>query len=142
VYHIILIAITATMTLGVWNLVHSSPRSIALLLPPQVAFAAGGFLLTFGSFFAFAAAVLVQNGGAMLAFLLQAHVGLYFLLARFREDEDTIRRAFLMMGAMLLTIIAIFYVQNTYAAALLMIGLLAAGYHVLTGSPRYPRSER
>ena len=141
-YHIILIAITATMTLGVWNLVHSSPRTIVMLLPPQVAFAAGGFLLVFGTFFGFAAAVLVQNGGAMLAFLLQAHIGLYFLLAHFREDEDTIRRAFLMMGAMLLTVIAIFYVQNTYATALLMIGLLAAGYHVLTGSPRYPRSER
>ena len=141
-YHVVLIAITATMTLGVWNMVHSSPRSIIMLLPVQVAFAAGAFLLTFGVFFAFAAAVLVQNGAAMLAFMLKAHIGLYFLLAHYREDEDTIRRAFLMMGALLATVIAIFYLQNAYATALLMICLLATGYHVLTGSPRYPRSER
>jgi len=141
-YHIILIAIAATMMLGVWNLVHASPRTIIMLLPAQVAFAAGGFLLIFGAFFAFAAAVLVQNGGAMLAFLLQAHVGLYLLLAHSREDEDTIRRAFLMMAGMLLTIVAIYYVQNTYATALLMICLLATGYYVLAGSPRYPRRER
>jgi hypothetical protein len=130
------------MTLGVWNLVHASPRTIIMLLPTQVAFAAGGFLLIFGTFFAFAAAVLVQNGGAMLAFILQAHVGLYLLLAHSREDEDTIRRAFLMMGAMLLTIVAVYYVQNTYAAALLMVCLLATGYHVLTSSPAYAKRER
>jgi hypothetical protein len=136
-YHVILIAITATMTLGIWNLVHSSPRSILLLLPAQVAFVAGGALLIFGIFFAFAAAVLVQNGNAMLAFFLEAHIGLYFLLVRYSDDEDTIRRGFLMMGALLLTLIAIFYVQDPYATALLMICLLAAGYHVLTGSTRY-----
>jgi hypothetical protein len=46
-----------------------------------------------------------------------------------------------MMGALLLTLIAIFYVQNTYATALLMICLLATGYHVLSTSPRYPHRQ-
>lgn len=138
-YHVILIAIAATMTLGVWNLVHYSPRSIVLLLPPMAAFAVGTFLLVFGIFFAFAAAVLVQNGGAMLAFMLKAHIGLYFLLVRSRDDEDTVRRAFMMMGALLLTLIAIFYVQDPIATAVLMICLLGTGYYVLTNSPRLNR---
>lgn len=136
-YHIILLALAATMTLGVWNLVHHSPRSIVMLLPPMAAFLAGGALLIFGVFFAFAAAVLVQNGGAMLWFMFKAHIGLYFLLVRFRDDEDTVRRAFMMMGALFLTLIAIFYVQDPFATALLMICLLGTGYYVLTNGTRF-----
>lgn len=136
-YHVILVAIAATMTLGFWNLVHYSPRSLMLLLPPVAAFVAGALLLVFGIFFAFAAAVLVQNGGAMLAFMFKAHIGLYLLLVRERDDEDTVRRAFMMMGVLLLTLIAIFYVQDSYATAILMVCLLGTGYYVLTRSPRY-----
>jgi hypothetical protein len=141
-YHVILIAIAFTMTLGIWNLVHSSPRSVVLLLPPGVAFVAGASLLVFGAFFGFAAAVLVQNGPAMLAFLLKAQVGFYFLIVRLRDDEDMVRRGFMMLAAMLLTIIAIYYVQNAYAAAILMVCLLGTGYYVLSTSPRYPDRGR
>jgi hypothetical protein len=136
-YHVILVAIAFTMTLGVWNLVHSSPRSIVLLLPAQVAFIAGASLLIFGAFFGLAAAVLVQNGPAMLAFLLKAQVGFYFLIVRLRDDEDIVRRSFLMLAAMILTIIAIYYVQDPYATALLMVGLLGTGYFVFSGGARF-----
>lgn len=141
-YHIILIAIIATMTLGVWNLVHSAPRAITMLLPPTVALVGGASLLIFGAFFAFAAAVLVQSGEGMAGFLLQAHVGLFFMLLAFREDEDTIRRSFVMFAALLATLIAIFYLQNAYATALLMLCLLATGYFVLTAGPRFLDRER
>ena len=136
-YHIILIAITATMTLATWNLVHSSPRSTLLLLPPQVAFIAGAMLLVFGIFFGFAAAVLIQNGEAMLAFFFKAHIGLYLLLLHLRDDEATVRRAFLLMVSMLATIVGIYYVQDAYATAILLVGLIATGYYVLTGNSRF-----
>ncbi len=140
-YHIILLAIAGTMLLGVWNLVHSAPRSIVMLLPPQVAFIAGAALLVFGVFFGFAAAVLVQNGGAMLAFLFKAHIGLFFLLVPYRDDETIVRRAFLMMGAMVLTIMGIFYAQDPYASGILMVCLLGTGYYVLTSNSRFLNPE-
>jgi hypothetical protein len=136
-YHVILIALLVTITLAVWNLVHSSPRALLLMLPAQGAFVAGAALLILGVFLAFAAAVLVQNGGAMVAFLIKAHVGLWLLLIHRREDEDTIRRAFVMMGALIVTLLGIYYVQDPFGAALLMLLLLAAGYYVLTGNLRF-----
>jgi FtsH-binding integral membrane protein len=141
-YHVVLIALIATIMLAVWNLVHSSPRAILLMLPPQGAFIAGAALLVFGAFLAFAAAVLVQNGGAMVAFLLKAHIGLWLLLLHRRDDEDTIRRAFIMMGAMIVTLLGIYYVQDPYGAAVLMILLLGAGYYVLTANLRFLDRER
>jgi FtsH-binding integral membrane protein len=141
-YHVVLIALIATIMLAVWNLVHSSPRAILLMLPPQGAFVAGAALLVFGAFLAFAAAVLVQNGGAMVAFLLKAHIGLWLLLLHRRDDEDTIRRAFIMMGAMIVTLLGIYYVQDPYGAAVLMILLLGAGYYVLTANLRFLDRER
>jgi hypothetical protein len=141
-YHVILVALIATLLLAAWNLVHSSPRAVLILLPAQAAFVAGAALLIFGAFFAFAAAVMVQHGPAMVAFLVKAHVGLWLMLAHRRDDQETVRRAFVMMGALLVTLVAIFYVQDPYAAALLMVMLLGAGYYVLTGNLRFLDRER
>ena len=141
-YHVILIALIATIMLAAWNLVHSSPRAISMLLPSQAAFIAGAALLVFGAFLAFAAAVLVQNGGAMVGFLVQAHLGLWLLLVHRRDDEDTIRRAFVMMGMLIITLLGIYYVQDPYGAALLMLLLLGVGYYVLTGNLRFLDRER
>jgi hypothetical protein len=123
--------------LATWNLVHSSPRAITFLLPEKGAFVAGAAILVLGAFLAFAAAVLVQNGGAMIAFLLKAHVGLWLLLLHRRDDSETIQRAFLMMGAMVITLLGIYYVQDRYGALLMMVLLLGAGYYVLTGNLRF-----
>lgn len=133
-YFIILIAMAGTLLLAVWNLVYASPRSLILLVPQQLAFIAGAALLIYGIFFAFAAAVLVQNDAAMLFFLLKGHVGFYFTVVHHREDEGTVRRAFIMMGAMVATIIGIFVTHDLFAALLLMLVLLAAGYYVLTSN--------
>ncbi len=141
-YHIILLALAATMMLGVWNLVQYSPRSLSLLLPPQIAFWAGAALLIFGIFFAFAAAVLVQNGAAMLAFLVKAYVGLFFLLVPLREDQAIVRRAFAMMGAMVLTLFGIFYAHDPYVAGVLMACLLGVGYYVMNSTSGFLNPER
>jgi hypothetical protein len=136
-YHVVLIGLLAALLLASWNLVHASPRAIVLLLPEKGAFVAGAALLILGVFLAFAAAVLVQNGGAMVAFLLKAHLGLWLLLLHRRDDGDTIRRSFLMMGALIVTLLGIYYVQDRYGALLLMVLLLGAGYYVLTGNLRF-----
>ena len=136
-YHVVLVALIATLMLAAWNLVHSSPRAIIFLVPEKGAFVAGAALLILGVFLTFAAAVLVQNGAAMVGFLIKAHVGLWLLLLHRSDDEETIRRAFLMMGAMIITLLGIYYVQDLYGALLLMLLMLAAGYYVLTGNPRF-----
>lgn len=141
-YHVILISLIATILLATWNLVHLGPRAIMMLLPAQAAFVAGAMLLVFGAFFAFAAAMMVQNGGAMVAFMVQAHLGLWLLLIHWRDNEEIIRRAFVMMGALLLTIVACFYVQDPYGAAVLMFILLGVGYFFLTNKFRFLDRER
>jgi hypothetical protein len=140
-YHIILIALAATMMLGVWNLVQYSPRALVLLLPGQLAFYAGAALLIFGVFFAFAAAVLVQNGEAMLAFLFKAHVGLFFMLVPFSDDQAIVRRAFAMMATIVLTLLGIFFFQNPFATGILMSCMLGAGYYVMKSKAGFLNPE-
>ena len=127
-YHVILIAVVFTLSLGIWNLVHASPRSIGLFLSPFVAFAAGAFFLCFGIFFAFISAYPLQNAGGMIAFFIQAYVGVWLLLAHRHGDERTIRQTFMMVGTMMMTIVAIFYVQDHRAVALLTLLMIASGY--------------
>lgn len=141
-YHVILVALIGTVMLAAWNLVHVAPRAIVFFLPQRATFIAGAAILTFGIFFAFAAAVLVQNGGAMVAFMIKAHIGLWLMLVHLREDQEVVRRAFMMMGAMLLTILGIFYLQDPIGMAILMLLLLGAGYYVLTGNLRFLDRER
>ncbi len=127
-YHVILIAVVFTLSLGIWNLVHASPRSIGMFLSPFVAFVAGSFFLCFGIFFAFISAYPLQNAGDMIAFFIQAYVGVWLLLAHRNGDERTIRQTFMMVGTMMMTIVAIFYVQDHRAIALLSLLMIASGY--------------
>jgi len=136
-YHVILIALVVTLSLGIWNLVHAAPRSISLFLTPFVAYTAGGFFLCFGIFFAYLSAYPLQNGPAMLAFFLKAYVGVWFLLSQFRGDERIVRQVFMMVGMLMLTIVAIYYVQDPRAVALLTLLMVASGYWLTTKYMRF-----
>lgn len=127
-YHIILIAVLFTISLGIWNMVHASPRSIALLLSPSVATICGTFFLCFGIFFAYISAYPLQNGPAMIVFFLKAYIGVWFLLAHVKSDERTVRQMFMMVGTLMLTIVGIYYVQDRMATAFLTLAMIASGY--------------
>ena len=127
-YHVILIAVVVTMSLGIWNLVQAAPRSVAMLLSPGIAFGVGGFFLCFGIFFAYLSAYPLQDATSMIAFFLQAYIGVWFLLAHVKGDERAIRQMFVMVGTLMLTIIAIFYVQDPRAVAFLTLLMIVSGY--------------
>ncbi len=127
-YHIIFFAVLLTLSLGVWNMVHASPRSIAMILSPGVATFCGTFFLCFGIFFAYISAYPLQNGPAMIAFFLKAYVGVWFLLAHVKSDERTVRQMFMMVGTLMLTIVGIYYFQDRMATAFLTLVMIACGY--------------
>ena len=127
-YHVILIAVVLTLSLGIWNLVHASPRSVALILSPGVAFFVGSFFLCFGMFFAYLSAYPLQSAPAMISFFVQSYVGVWLLLAHVKTDERAVRQMFMMVVTMMLTIIAIFYVQDHRAVALLTLLMITSGY--------------
>lgn len=127
-YHIVLIAVVLTLSLGIWNLVHASPRSVAMILSPGVAFFCGAFFLCFGIFFAFLSAYSLQSPQGMLGFFIQAYVGVWLLLAHVKSDERAVRQMFIMVGTMMLTIVAILYVQDPRAVAFLTLLMIASGY--------------
>jgi hypothetical protein len=136
-YHIILIAVVFTLSLGIWNLVHAAPRSLSLIVTPFIAYTAGGFFLCFGIFFAYLSAYPLQNGPAMIAFFVKAYVGVWLLLSQFRGDERTVRQVFMMVGMLMLTIVAIYYVQDHRAVAFLSLLMVASGYWLTTKYMRF-----
>jgi hypothetical protein len=136
-YHVIFIALIATISLAVWNLIHSSPRSLAMFLPPRVTFIAGAFFLVFGIFFAFVSAYALQNGVAMISFLIKAHLGLWLLLAHIRGDAEIVRKGFLMLWTLIVILVGVYYVQDPRAIAFLTLFGLAAGYWVTMSHTRF-----
>jgi hypothetical protein len=127
-YHVILIALVLTLSLAIWNLVHASPRSVSMLLSPGVAFGCGAFFLCFGIFFAYLSAYPLQSAQGMIGFFVQAYVGVWLLLTHVRGDERAVRQMFMMVGTMMLTIVAIYYVQDHRAVAFLTLLMIASGY--------------
>jgi hypothetical protein len=136
-YHIVLLAVVLTLSLGIWNLVQASPRSIGLFLSPFVAFTVGAFFLCFGIFFAYLSAYPMQNAGGMIGFFIQAYVGVWLLLAHLKGDERTVRQTFMMVGTLMLTIVAIYYVQDHRAVALLTLLMIATGYWLTVKHMRF-----
>ena len=126
-YHVILIAIIATLFLAVWNLVHATPRAVQMLLPPQVAMWAGTAMVVISMFFSFAAAVLVQSGAGMVGFMLQGFIGFWVLALHLQENEDALRRAFLMLGVLLAGIVGAFYIQDVVGIGLITMVIVVGG---------------
>jgi hypothetical protein len=131
-YHVILVAVIFTLSLAIWNLVHSAPRSVQLILPPRFTYFVGTFFLIFGIFFAFLSAYAMKSGESMIAFFIQAYVGLWFLCMRIQGDEEAIRRLFIMMGVMLTTIVGAYYLHDQRLIAMLTLVLITSGFWLTT----------
>jgi hypothetical protein len=131
-YHLILFAIIFALSLAMWNLVHTMPRSLALLVPSRVAYFVGIFFLVFGIFFAFFSAYGLHDAGAMIAFFIQAYVGLWFLTIILHGDEDAIRQMFMMMGVILLTIVAAYYFTDPKVVAMISLVMVTSCFWLTT----------
>ncbi len=102
--HVIIVALLFTFALVVWNLVHFSPRSLAMFIPDRVSLILGLVLLPLGAFSALAAGYGERNVVGFIGSVVIALVGLWFLLIRSSarditgDAEQLIRRVFLMMA--------------------------------------------
>ena len=131
-YHVILFAIIFALSLAMWNLVHTMPRSVALIVPPRVAYFVGVFFLIFGIFFAFISAYALRDAGAMIAFFIQAFVGLWFLTIRVYGDEDAIRQMFSLMGVTLLAIVGVYYFKDPKIVAMILLVMVTSCFWLTT----------
>jgi len=142
-YHLVLIALVAALSLLGWRLVNSSPRVIALVLPRNVTFIFGAVFLIMGLFSAFCAALVYGSSELILGCLVQSFVGLFFVFAGsaglrgYASYDQTTRRVGIMMALLIATIIGIFYLPDSHFVAVLNLGLITAGYF-LTAELRQP----
>jgi hypothetical protein len=136
-YHVILVAIIFTLSLAMWNLVHSAPRSVLLILPPKFSYFVGVFFLIFGIFFAFLSAYAMKSAPSMIAFFIQSYVGLWFLSVRLHGDEDAIRRMFMMMGVILVTIVAAYYLTDPRLIAMVTLIMVTSCFWLTTSYLRF-----
>lgn len=131
-YHVVLFAIIFTLSLAMWNLVHAMPRSVQLIVPSRVAYIVGVFFMIFGMFFAFISAYAMRDAGAMIAFFIQAYVGLWFLTIRLYGDEDAIRQMFIMMGVILLTVVGVYYFKDPKIVAMISLIMVTSCFWLTT----------
>jgi len=143
VFHVVLVLLLAVLLWLVWQLVHSSPRSLSLLLPPQLTAVLGATLLVIGLFAAYLSAYVLQDGGAMLSSLFKAFLGLWWLLAASSglrgsdRDEEMLRRVFFMMIMLTVTLLGVLYVGDRRGVAMLSLVLITGGFWVTTSYMRY-----
>jgi hypothetical protein len=136
VFHIILILIAFALGLAWWNLVHSAPRVLSMILPRSLTWAIGTGFLVVAIFSAFAAAHVLRDPEDMLGSFVTGYVGLWFILATSsgmrgsREDQELMRRLALMIGMVVGVIIASLYVHDPRLMALLNLALVASGFAV------------
>ncbi|HEX5368941.1 MAG TPA: hypothetical protein VFY10_05950 [Dehalococcoidia bacterium] len=131
-YHVILFAIIFTLSLAMWDLVHTMPRTVAMIVPAKVAYFVGVFFLIFGIFFAFVSAYGLHDAGGMIAFFIQAYVGVWFLTIRVQGDEDAIRQMFLLMGVIIVTTLASFYFTDPKIVAMISLIMVTSCFWFTT----------
>ena len=142
-YHVVLVALVGAFMLGAWNLVHSAPRVLSLFLPRGFATVMGAVLLIIGIFCAFFAAYAMRSPEAMLGCFVQAYIGLWLMLATTSnlrgsyEDEQMLRRLFLMLGLITVVVVSALYVQDTRVIALLNLLMLGSGVALTNHYLRY-----
>jgi len=140
-FHVTLIGIIASLSLLGWALANSAPRNVSILLPRNLSFFTGAFLLILGIFFAFFGAFAIGDYGAIIGCLIQSFIGLWLIFAGsagLRGDFDydqTTRRVGIMMGLIIVMLVAVYYLPDARFVALLNAGLLAGGF-VLTADLR------
>ena len=142
-YHVVLILLLLCLTGMVWTLVQSSPRILSMVLPKRLTFAVGTGLLVLGVFSAFASAFVLQDPGAMLGSFVQTYAGLWFMLAISSgargsyDDEQMLKRLFLMMILMLGSIVGTLYVGEARGVAVLHLMLITGGFWITANYLRY-----
>ena len=134
--HIIIVALLFTFALVVWNLLHFAPRSVAMFIPERICLIFGLVLMPVGAFSAVAAGYNQQNTEGLVASIVIALVGLWFLLIKpagsgiTTQMEQLIRRVFVMMGLLMAVLVVMFYLGDSKLVAVANLLLLAGGFWI------------
>jgi hypothetical protein len=143
VIYLIIAGLVFAFSLVAWNLVHFAPRSVSMFLPDRVSVVLGLVLLPLGIFSAFTAAFAQQNAEGMIASIVIAYVGLWFLLIKFAgsgatEMQEMIRRLFAMMGMLMAVLLATLYLGgDSRLIGVFNLLLMCGGLWLTTGYLRY-----
>jgi hypothetical protein len=143
VFAIILVVLAGALSVLAWHLVKSAPRVLSLVLPAGITFVIGLALFVTAVFAAFFAVYEQRNAEGMLLCFVQGYVGLWFMLspsaaARGSEqDEQLLRRLFVMMGLMMAAIIGGLYATDGRSLAVVHLALVTAGFWVTTNYLRF-----
>jgi len=143
VYYLVMLAIVATITWFNWGLVHAAPRSISLYLSPVFSRVAGTGLLLFGVFTGCFAAYAIHSVPGVIQGFIQAFAGLWFLLSASvgqrgsYQDEQMLKRLFLMIGILEATVLTIAFVDEPRLLAALSLLLVTGGFWVTTNFMAY-----
>jgi putative Mn2+ efflux pump MntP len=143
-FHLVLIAIVLAVSTLCWLLVNSAPRAVSVLLPRNLTFILGAWLLIIGLFCAFYAARYMGDSAVIIGCLIQSFVGLWLIFAgsaglRGSDSYDqTTRRVGIMMALLIALILGAFYVPNVHFVALLNLGLITAGFFLAADLRRSP----
>jgi len=142
-YFVVMLALVGAITYLNWGLIHAAPRAIGMYIPPVFSRVVGTSLLLFGMFTGlFSAYALHEVPGVIEAFV-QAFAGLWFLLATTvnqrgsYEDEQMLRRLFLMIGLLEATILLIVFVDDHRLLTALSLSLVTGGFWVTTNFMSY-----
>jgi hypothetical protein len=140
--HLIIAALVFAFSLVAWNMVHLAPRSVAMFLPEKACLVIGLFLLPFGVFSAFVAAYAQQDAEGMIASVVIAYIGLWFLLVKFAGSgthgaATMIRNLFGMMGMLMVALVATLYLGESRFVAVFNLGLVGGGLWLTTSYFRY-----
>jgi hypothetical protein len=134
-YHVVVLGLLLVMGLAMWQIVLSSPRALAYLLPPGPTFVVGAVFLILGVFAAFSSAYLFKRADMMIGSYIHAYIGMWLLLVR--SDGETIKRAFVMMGTLQLAIVGLFYANDPKIFAIILMMMTAAGFWLTTNYLRF-----
>jgi hypothetical protein len=142
-YHIGLICLSGTLLALLWLLVHSSPRTLSMVLPPRLTFGIGIGLFILALFSAFAAAHVMREPIVMLESFVQGGVGLWLMLATSAsargsyQDEQFLVRLFAMMAVVMGVIISSLYLGDARLMAFMNLILVAVGYLITRNFLRF-----
>jgi hypothetical protein len=135
----IVVIILAILFLGVaWVLIHNTPRTLSMVLPPWFSMIFGGVLFIFFGFLAFCASYVLRDPILMMLFLMKMSIGIWFMMASTssmrgsEEDKRFIRRFFVMLALLVFTFVGSIYVRDYRAMAMLNLLLVTGGFWVTT----------
>ena len=136
--HIVILLLAVTISLFGWQLVQAAPRTLSRILPPRLTFSIGLLLFVLGIWSAFAGAFGLRQPEPVLDGIVRIYCGLWFMLATTaaargsEEDMQFLKRLFLMVGMVLLTIIGGLYAPDMQSMAVFNLLMITGGFWVVT----------